>query len=386
MPATLTPAERVLAAFEKRRIDRIAVFHSGFSSRVGSALLGRECYSGGGINQWREAKALWEGPGAHAEFVARTTQDARDLARLAKTDLIRLGYWRLPTKPTRKIDEYTYLYGDPDGAYKVQQLDPVTELYQVIDCRDPNAPQTVDDLERVVAARERALGNYHPTPASFRSEMEAVDHFGPEYAIPAGGYSIAIPNRELLWLEAVAVRPDLVERYLECQCVVACRYIEAMAELPIRYCMGGGDFCGNNGPNYSPRVFHELMLPRLQRMSATAHAHGKFTVFASDGNLWPVADDLFGASGTDAFHEIDRRAGMDHWELRRRYPNLTCFGNISTVTLHLGTKEEVIAEARDNAEAALELGGILCGVSNQIPPLVPIENVVAMLETLEEYH
>lgn len=46
---------------------------------------------------------------------------------------------------------------------------------------------------------------------------------------------------------------------------------------------------------------------------------------------------------------------------------------------------EVIAEARDNAEAALELGGILCGVSNQVPPLVPIENVMAMLETLEDY-
>ena len=128
------------------------------------------------------------------------------------------------------------------------------------------------------------------------------------------------------------------------------------------------------------------MLPRLQRMSATAHKYGKFTVFATDGDTWPVADDLWGASGTDAAHEIDRFAGMDHWKMRRKYPNLTCFGNISTITLHRGTKEDVIAEARDNAEAALELGGIICGVSNQIPPLVPIENVMAMIETLEEYH
>ncbi len=79
MAHDLTPAERILAAFEKRKTDRIAIYHSGFSSRVGSALLGRECYSGGGINQWREAKALWEGPDAHAEFVAKTSQDARDL-------------------------------------------------------------------------------------------------------------------------------------------------------------------------------------------------------------------------------------------------------------------------------------------------------------------
>lgn len=386
MPATLTPADRVLAAFEKRKTDRIAIYHSGFSSRVGSALLGRECYSGGGINQWREAKALWQGPDAHAEFVAHTAQDARDLARIAQNDLIRLGYWRMPTKPTRKIDEFTYLYGDPSAAYKVYQLDPITELYQVIESRDPHAPRTVDDLEAVVAAQERALENYHPTESSFRTERDALAYFGPDYAIPTGGYGLCIPNREMLWLEAVALRPDLVERLLECQCQIACRYIEAQKDLPFRYCMGGGDFCGKNGPNYSPRVFHDLLLPRLQRMSATAHRYGKFTVFASDGNLWPVADDLFGASGTDAFHEIDRLAGMDHWQLRKRYPNLTCFGNISTITLHRGSKDEVIAEARDNAEAALELGGILCGVSNQVPPLVPVDNVIAMIETLAEYH
>jgi len=32
------------------------------------------------------------------------------------------------------------------------------------------------------------------------------------------------------------------------------------------------------------------------------------------------------------------------------------------------------------------VGGIICGVSNQVPPLVPIENVIAMFETLAEYH
>ena len=69
-----------------------------------------------------------------------------------------------------------------------------------------------------------------------------------------------------------------------------------------------------------------------------------------------------------------------------RYPNLTCFGNISTITLHRGTRDDVIAECRDNAEAALELGGVFAGVSNQVVPLAPIENVVTMIETLAEYH
>lgn len=382
---TLSPAERVLAAFEKRKIDRIAIYHGNFSSRVAGVLIGREAYVGGGINQWREATALWDGSDAHAEFVRRTRDDSRALAKAVQADMVRISYWRMNIKPTRKIDRYTFLYGDPDGDYTIRQLNPETELYQVIAERNSQAPQIMDDLEREVIAAEKNLESFHPNAESFREQLDALEYFGTSYAMPSGGYWLCIP-RSPIWLEATLIRPDLVERLLDCQCETSCRLIEAQKDLPFRYCMGGGDFCGNTGPLYSPRIFHEMMLPRLQRMSATAHKHGKFTAFASDGNLWPVADDLFGASGTDAFFEIDRNAGMDLRKLRTQYPNLTCFGNISSVTLHHGTRNQVIAETRDNAEAALALGGILCGVSNLVVAMSPIENVTAMLETLDEYH
>ena len=382
----LTPAERVLAAMEKRKTDRIAIFHSGFSSDVGGKLLGRECYSGGGINQWREACALWEGPDAHAAFVEKTAQDSYDLNKVSHTDLIRPGYWRMSLKPTQRIDEYTFLYGDPDGDYTVYQLSPVTELYQIIDKRQANMPANADDLEAEVIAAEERIANYFPTEEDFSDVLKMVELYGPDFAVPSSGVWLQVPVRDPLWIEAVAARPDLVARILETHCIASIRKIEAQKNLPMRILMGGGDFCGNNGPNYSPRFFHEEMLPRLQRITEVARKYNKFTVFATDGDTWPVGDDLWGASGITAAHEIDRLAGMDLWEMRRRYPNLTCFGNISTITLHRGTKEEVIAQARDNAEAALELGGILPGVSNQIPPGTPMENVIAMIETLEEYH
>jgi len=146
--------------------------------------------------------------------------------------------------------------------------------------------------------------------------------------------------------------------------------------------MGGGDFASKNGPFYSPRAFHNLMLPALRRVSEACHAVGAYHMFASDGNLWPVAEDLFGASGVDCFYEIDRRAGMDLARLRTTFPHLTLLGGIASETLHLGTRAEVIQEVRSALAVAKEHGSIIVGCSNQIVPHTPPENIWAMMETL----
>ena len=91
--------ERVLAAFQQQETDRMPVHHLGFSSDVASALLGREAYVGGGIQQWREAKALWQGEDAHREFVDRSFRDAIDIALLCEHDIEGGGHHRGPIQP-----------------------------------------------------------------------------------------------------------------------------------------------------------------------------------------------------------------------------------------------------------------------------------------------
>ena len=115
---------------------------------------------------------------------------------------------------------------------------------------------------------------------------------------------------------------------------------------------------------------------------AACHAVGAFHLFASDGDLWPVADDLFGASGVDGFYEIDKRAGMDLARLHQRFPRLVTVGNISSHTLHLGRKDDVIREVTEAVEAARQYGRTVVGISNALVPGTPLENAVAMIETL----
>jgi len=166
-------------------------------------------------------------------------------------------------------------------------------------------------------------------------------------------------------------------------------FFPAVATIPLfatwfRYLFGGGDFAGYQGPFYSPKTFHDLVLPRLQEITNIVHQKNAYSLFASDGDLWSVADDLFGASGVDGFYEIDRRAGMDLRRLREHFPDLTLLGGISSHTLHVGSSEEVIAETLTSIEVAKELGRIIVGVTNLPVPGTPVSNIEAMLRTVED--
>ena len=124
----MKPTERVEAAFRKEATDRAPIHEIGFSSEAASVILGREAYVGGGIQRWREATALWNGPDAHAEFVERSYRDALDLSLAVGNDMLRLTYWRAPVRPTRKIDEFTFAYEHgPESDWTVMEYDPPTE-------------------------------------------------------------------------------------------------------------------------------------------------------------------------------------------------------------------------------------------------------------------
>ena len=376
----MLPKERVAAVFDHQPTDKVPIYQAGISSRVASAVLGREAYVGGGVQQYREARALWEGDEAHGEYLERSQRDAFDLIHVLDLDLVRPSYWRMATKPTERIDEFTFLYGDRGGAWHVMRFSPETELYQVID-RSPAPEPSVDDIEGTVEASEAGVEGYDPKPEGFPDLLAAIAEFGEERAVPGAGVGVCVP-RERVWLEAIVLRPDLVGRYLMAQARHAPGVVRAMDAMGLRFLMGGGDFASKHGPFYSPKAFHELMLPALQVVSEACHERVCYHMFASDGDLWPVAEDLFGASGVDCFYEIDRRAGMDLRLLRERYPHLTLLGGIASETLHMGTKEEVVQETLSALEVAKELGSCIIGCSNQIVAPTPMANVEAMMETL----
>lgn len=386
----MLPRERVLATFEGEATDKIPVYHVGFSGYAASVILGREAYVGGAIQQWREMKALWEGHDAHREFLEKSERDAVDVALACEHDIIRLRYWGWGGKPTKKIDEYTFLFGDPEKSWYIMEFDPKIELFHrtegygsaVIQHRPPKEPSE-EELEAHVRSQEKGLEDYHPSESAEPSIQATLAKYK-DYAIRNWGAGVGIPH-DKFWLEATALRPDLVARNVNVQAERAVRQIPRLAASGVKLLFGGGDFASNEGPMYSPKAFHDIMLPALKKVMEACHKYGLYYSFASDGNLWPVADDLFGESGVSAYHEIDRMAGMDLRKLRERFPHLTLIGNISSHTLHRGTKEQVVEEVLSCVDVADKFGRVIIGMSNYIMPGTPEENIRTLLDTINKY-
>lgn len=379
----MTGKKRILSVFQGKTTDKVPIHHIGFSSSIASQILGHEAHVGGGIQQWREAKAYWEG--CHDEFLERSFQDALEISRITQQDIMRVSYWRLDHKPTRKMDEYTYLYEyGKEEEWKVLRYDPKTEQAHLFYFQPRDF--TAEDIRKQVKQKEREVKKYKPEEKDYEFEIKTQQILGKEKVVRVGGVDVGIPLREATaWLEAMLIDPGVVKAYIDLQVEMARKNVEFLTKHGFRYFFGGSDFASEEGPFFSPSLFRELILPRIKKVSQICHEKGAYHLFASDGNLWPVADALFGESGIDGEYEIDRRAGMDLKRLREKFPHLTLIGNISSYTLHQGAEKEVKEEALSCLEFARKYGRIIVGVSNYIVPGTPLKNVMVMLETLKNY-
>ena len=370
------------SVFNKEKTDRIPVSHVGFSSACASFILGREAFVGGGIQEWREAKAWHEG--WHDEFLERSYRDAIELTFATGQDMLRPEYWRAPEPPTRKVDEYTYLYeSGNEKDWKVLRVDPASEqghfMYYL-----PRESR-LEDVRMEVREMERRVATYQPAENDFAAAIRAQKEYGQQLVVKVGGVTIGIPLMDAgIWMEAMLLDPQLVKTYIDCQVEMARRNVAFLSAYGFRYFLGGLDCASEQGPWFSKKMFGELILPGLQEVSRICHKHGGYHLFASDGNLWELADVLFGESDIDGYYEVDRKAGMDLQKLRVGYPDLTLIGNISSWTMSQGKPEDVRKEVASCLETARRLGGIIVGVSNYLQPETPHANIETLFESLNK--
>jgi hypothetical protein len=390
----MTCKQRALACIAAGRTDRIPVHHLQFSGHAARVILGRECYVGGAWLQWRAINALWNDPDSYPAFRRRCEQDAVAIARACGHDILRLQYWGWGGgRPTRRIDDSSFLFGDPDGQWHILTYHPDLELltrkdgYKDRQLGSAGMVQTAEpderELTRKAEEEEARAEAYQPPPGPDETFKAQYDKY-PDDLLKLGAETVYVDMDSTADLLAIAMYPGLMARLQTAKARRLSKDMPRLAAAGMQVDFSGYDFCSKDGPVISPAAFDRVVAPALKLLVDAAHAQGMKYFYSGDGNFWPVADAFFRHCGVDGYYETDRSAGMELRPLRERYPQATFVGNIRVQVLHRGTREEVIRETMDCLEAAHDLGGIIVGASNMIMPGTPPENILAMLDTIEK--
>jgi uroporphyrinogen decarboxylase len=144
------------------------------------------------------------------------------------------------------------------------------------------------------------------------------------------------------------------------------------------------DLCYGTGPIIDPKVFRKYVFPWYEELGALAKKQGLLFFFHSDGNIWPIMEDLI-SIGFDAIHPIDPTS-MDIREVKAKVgKKLGIMGNIHTDLLNRGTPAQVRQLTKETIRDIAPGGGFALGSGNSVPNWARFENYQAMRETALEY-
>lgn len=146
-----------------------------------------------------------------------------------------------------------------------------------------------------------------------------------------------------------------------------------------------GDLAFNTNTLISPDQYRKFLKPFHKEIVDVAHANGMKIIKHSDGNLWPIMEDLLDV-GFDGIHPFQPQS-MDIAEGKSRLAGKSAvIGNIDcSYLLPFGTEQEVEQSVKDTIKIAAPGGGYIISSSNSIHPGVKPENYVAMVKAARKY-
>lgn len=199
--------------------------------------------------------------------------------------------------------------------------------------------------------------------------------------------TMSIPNGENMMAvaERIADDPDSLKRDLEAH---VDRFLEGAKELidaGAEVALMCADYCFNDGPFLSPRMFSQFVTPFLAKQIARLRDLGLYTVKHTDGDIMPILDQLVSCR-PDALHSLDPQAGVSLLEMKRLVGDRVALcGNVHCGMLHNGTVEQVVADSERALRDGMPGGGFFFTSSNTPFIGMPLENYLAMLEVRHRF-
>jgi len=194
------------------------------------------------------------------------------------------------------------------------------------------------------------------------------------------------------WYMSTVIRQDYVYEVFEKQTDIAIanysRLWDAVGDKVDVIFTCGTDFGTQESQFCPPETFRDLWLPHYKRLNDWVHQHTTWKVFKhSCGSMKPLLPCLIEA-GFDIFNPVQiNAADMDSQSLKEAFGDKLTFwgGGVDTQRiLPHATPEEVRTHVLKQCETFGAGGGFVFNSVHNIQANVPVANVVAMVDTLQE--
>jgi len=336
----MNPFQRFMTALDRKQPDRVPIVEWSISTSVVKALLPE-------ARDQTDFEEAMDFDGVSAVFQFDTVRKFPDGSYADE--------WGVIFKPSAEMIDHP-LRGPIQSKDDLKSYTPP----------DPDAPQR--------------LGKLPELAARFKGQRAIV--FRHRAAFMWSVYLRGFENLLMDFLLDPEFAHELMEKVLAMSLRIARNAIRAGADAIVI----ADDYAGNSGPFFSPAVAREFVIPRLKRMVDAIHQEGGKAIKHSDGNLWPILDEIV-ATGIDGLNPIEPLAGMNIGEVKKKYGNRVCLiGNIDCGhLLPHGSVEEVEAAVKECIAQAAPGGGFILSSSNSIHSSVNPANYRAMIEAARKY-
>ncbi len=367
---------RILNIFNNKKVDRYPVFEQAVSGDIVSELLGYKSLGFMTDLHYYEASALINGENAYADFIGKFKEDYSRFINYLDPDAVVVP-WFLWEKPEKQIDDLTFRYSGSYG-WIIRKYDPYSKTFGIYESSWDYA--TEKELINYINSLSEHQSTISLPKQYFNILNWLIEKYGEEKCV-FGASAFAIPLHPI-WLTLLLENPDKVEIYMDYLYKNEMHLAKEQIKLNLHVINGGGDLATKKGIIYSPRIFRELILPKIKNIIKYYNSNNVFYIFRTDGNIWDISDDLFIEARSDGYGEIDIDAGMDFIKLNEKYPCLTLWGGLSCCSLLLNESDTIILnEVERLCNYFSDKQKWIAGSSNS---LIPGTNISGYLKAIDK--
>jgi hypothetical protein len=366
-PVRVNEPYQMLGELDSELMDILGVDVIGLSPRTN--IMGFES------NNWKEFRMWWgQDVLVPGNFNTRTTPGG-DLLLFPAGDM---GAPPSARMPATGFFFDTLIRQEPLDESKLN-VDDNLEEFELLSVQDiehwTRQSELIKDSTRGVVANfgGTALGDIALVPAPFMKHPKGV--------------------RDIQeWYMSTLVRPDFIKEVFDRQTDIAVENLKTLSRImgnrvDVVY-LCGNDFGTQQSTFLDLSSFREFYVPYYRKMTDWIHSHTAWKVFKhSCGAVEPLIEGFIEA-GFDILNPVQISAsGMNPEKLKEKYGKQIVFwgGGVDTQkVLSFGSAADVKKQVRELCSVFSREGGFVFNTVHNIQANVPVENIVAMIETLRE--